>query len=204
MFDANLKEPDPGAEGSRRREEPTGLAKLLRLVSLGEILRGLSLTMKHFFTPSVTRQYPTEKREPFAGARGLHALVRDATGEPACVGCCLCAAMCPSECIHIYTSDGENHEKILDRYEIDTLRCVFCGFCVEACPYGAVVMSDHYEYSGYTREEFYYTKDRLLDNWDRYFGGEKGQDYLDRFWRPRREDIGEARRSAMKVEGDDE
>ena len=50
-------------------------------------------------------------------------------------------------------------------------------------------MSDHYEYSGYTREEFYYTKDRLLENWDRFFSGEKGQDYLDRFWRPRQEDI---------------
>ena len=174
------------------------------MISLGEILRGLSLTMKHLFTPSVTRQYPTEKREPFPGARGLHALVRDVeTGEPACVGCCLCAAMCPSQCIHIYTSDGENHEKILDRYEIDTLRCVFCGFCVEACPYGAVVMSEHFAYSGYTREEFLYTKEQLLDNWDRFFGEEKGRRYLDRFWRPRRPDFEDVR-PVTNSDGEDE
>lgn len=187
-----------------RRGEPTGFAKLLKMVSFGEILRGLWLTMKHLFTPPVTRQYPSEQREPFPGTRGLHALVRDSeTGEEACVGCCLCAAMCPSECIHIYTSDGENHEKILDRYEIDTLRCVYCGFCVEACPYAAVVMSEHFAYSGYTREEFLYTKEQLLDNWDKFFGEKKGRSYLDRFWRPRKEDLG-ATRTAKKPDRGDE
>jgi NADH-quinone oxidoreductase subunit I len=195
---------DPGFRGPERRGEPTRFAKLLKAISFGEILRGLSLTMKHLFTPSVTRQYPSEEREPFPGSRGLHALVRDSeTGEPACVGCCLCAAMCPSECIHIYTSDGEDHEKILDRYEIDTLRCVYCGFCVEACPYAAVVMSEHFAYSGYTREEFLYTKEQLLDNWDKFFGEKKGKSYLDRFWRPRREDFS-ATRQAKKPDREDE
>jgi len=195
---------DPKFRGPERRGEPTRFAKLLKAVSFGEILRGLSLTMKHLFTPSVTRQYPTEKRDPFPGSRGLHALVRDSeTGEPACVGCCLCAAMCPSECIHIYTSDGENHEKILDRYEIDTLRCVYCGFCVEACPYAAVVMSEHFAYSGYTREEFLYTKEQLLDNWDKFFGEKKGKSYLDRFWRPRRDDFS-ATRPVKKPDREDE
>jgi NADH-quinone oxidoreductase subunit I len=186
----HLSPSDPEIQGPETRGETTGFGKLLKMVSLVEILRGLALTMKHLFTPSVTRQYPSEEREPFPGSRGLHALVRDyETGEEVCVGCSLCAAMCPSECIHIYTSDGPNHEKILDRYEIDTLRCVYCGFCVEACPYGAVVMTEHFAYSGYTKEEFLYTKDRLLDNWDRHFGKTKGQRYLDRFWRPRRGDF---------------
>jgi len=195
---------DPGFRGPERRGEPTRFAKLLKMVSFGEILRGLWLTMKHLFTPSVTRQYPSEEREPVPGARGLHALTRNPeTGEEECVGCCLCAAMCPSECIHIYTSDGDDHEKILDRYEIDTLRCVFCGFCVEACPYGAVVMSEHFAYSGYTREEFLYTKEQLLDNWDRHFGEKKGKSYLDRFWRPRREDLSATRQAKKPDRGDE-
>jgi NADH-quinone oxidoreductase chain I len=200
----HLSQPDPGRQEPERRGEATGFAKLLKMISLREILRGLALTMKHLFTPSVTRQYPAEEREPVPGARGLHALVRDhETGDVVCVGCCLCAAMCPSECIHIYTSDGPDHEKLLDRYEIDTLRCVYCAFCVEACPYGAVVMSEHFAFSGYTKEEFLYTKDQLLDNWDRHFGKKKGQRYLDRFWRPRRSDF-KARRTAEKSEGDQE
>lgn len=175
---------------SHRPREPTGISAFLRQISLAEIIRGLALTMKHLLTPSVTRQYPKEEREPFAGSRGLHALVRDPdTGEAECVGCCLCAAMCPSECIHIYTSDGEDHEKVLDRYEIDTLRCVYCGFCVEACPYGAVVMTEHFAYSHYSKDAFLYDKKRLLENWDRHFGENKGRSYLERFWKPRKKDF---------------
>ena len=200
----HIKDPDLQTGRQERRGEPSRLARLLKTISLVEIFRGMALTMRHLFTPSVTRQYPSEKREPFPGSRGLHALVRDSeTGEAACVGCCLCAAMCPSECIHIYTSDGDDHEKILDRYEIDTLRCVYCGFCVEACPYGAVVMSEHFAYSGYTREEFLYTKDRLLDNWDQHFGEKKGQQYLDRFWRPRRDDFSAVRPAKKPGRGDE-
>jgi len=155
-----------------------------------EILQGLALTFKHLISPSVTRQYPLEKREPSPGFRGLHALVRDnETGKERCVGCGLCAAICPSQCIHIYTSEGDDHKKIVERYEVDVLRCVYCALCVEACPYAALVLTDHFEYSGYTRDEFYYTKDRLLENWDKYMSGEKGTNYIKKFWRPRSEDF---------------
>jgi NADH-quinone oxidoreductase subunit I len=156
-----------------------------------EIIKGLALTLKHMVSPSVTRQYPKEKRVPFPGSRGLHALVRDAgTGNEKCVGCGLCAAICPSQCIYVYTSEGDDYRKVVDRYEIDVLRCVFCGFCVEACPYGAVVLTEHFEYSDYTRESFYYTKERLLKNWDKYMAGEKGRNYFKKFWRPTSEDFG--------------
>jgi formate hydrogenlyase subunit 6/NADH:ubiquinone oxidoreductase subunit I len=112
------------------------------------------------------------------------------TGKEKCVGCGLCAAMCPSQCIYIYTTEGEDHNKIVDRYEIDTLRCVFCAFCVEACPYGAVVLTEHFEYADYTRKAFYYTKERLLENWDKYMSGDKGRVYFEDFWRPKSEDFG--------------
>lgn len=164
--------------------------EIIKKILFIEIIKGLALTLRHFFSPAVTRQYPEERREPFAGSRALHALVRDEkTGDARCVGCGLCAAMCPSKCIHIYTSEGEDHRKVVDRYEIEVLRCVFCGLCVEACPFGAIVLTDHFEYSGYSREEFYYTKDRLLSNWDKYMAGPKGKEYLERFWGLRSRDF---------------
>ena len=173
--------------------------ELIKKVFFVEILKGLALTLKHLFSPAVTRQYPTEKREPFPGSRGLHALVRDPeTEREQCVGCGLCAAMCPSQCIHIYTSEGDDHKKVVDRYEVDVLRCVFCALCVEACPYGALVLTPHYEYSGYTREEFYYTKDRLLENWDKYMAGPRGAEYLEKFWRPKSSDFGVRAESHME------
>lgn len=164
--------------------------ELIKKVFFFEILQGLALTFKHMISPSVTRQYPTERREPVPGSRGLHALVRDAeTGKEKCVGCGLCAAMCPSQCIHIYTSEGEDHKKVVDRYEVEVLRCVFCALCVEACPFGALALSEVFEYSGYTREEFYYTKERLLENWDKNMAGEKGRVYFEKFWRPKAVDF---------------
>lgn len=173
--------------------------ELVKKVFFIEILQGLALTLKHLFSPAVTRQYPTEKREPFPGSKGLHALAKDDAGSMKCVGCGLCAAMCPSQCIHIYTSEGEDNKKIVDRYEVDVLRCVFCAFCVEACPYGAVVLTEHYEYSDYNREAFYYTKERLLENWDKYMSGAKGREYFEKFWRPMSEDFGIPEKQAAYI-----
>lgn len=163
---------------------------LIKKLFFTEILKGLKLTFKTMLTPPVTRRYPLEKRPVSPGFRGLHALAKNEEGNLKCVGCGLCGAYCPSKCIHIYTSEGEDNKKVVDRYEIDILRCVFCGFCVEACPFGAITLSEHYEYSGYTREEFYMTKEKLLDNWDKYFAGKKGIDYFENFWRPRTSDFG--------------
>jgi NADH-quinone oxidoreductase subunit I len=48
-------------------------------------------------------------------------------------------------------------------YEIHMLRCIFCGFCVEACPTEALGMTGEYELATYTREAQLYGKERLLE-----------------------------------------
>jgi len=163
-----------------------------------EILKGLALTLSRLFSHSVTIQYPKEKRLIRPGFRGLHALVRDpVTGTHKCVACGLCAAICPSQCIYIFSSEGEDNQKILERYEIEVLRCIYCGFCVEACPYGAVALTEHYEYSDYSKEALYMTYDKLMSNWDKYMAGKKGEDYFKKFWRPLSEDFGTPEGQAM-------
>ncbi len=161
------------------------MKEFLKKIFFVEILKGLGLTLSRLFTRPVTRRYPKERRPAELGFRGLHALVRNpATGQAKCVGCGLCAAVCPSRCIYIYTSEGPDGQKVVDRYEIEVLRCVYCAFCVEACPFGAVVLTPHYEYANYRREDFYMTKEKLLENWDRFMG-DKGYEYFDRFWNPK-------------------
>jgi NADH-quinone oxidoreductase subunit I len=164
-------------------------SELFKKIFLIEILKGMALTFRSMLTRPVTRQYPEEKRPPFPGFRGLHALVRKEDGSAKCVGCGLCAAICPSQCIKVYTSEGSDHSKVVDKYEVDTLRCVFCAFCVEACPYGAVALTEHYEYADYSREPFYMTKEKLLSNWDTFMAGKKGEEYFEKFWRPMSEDF---------------
>ncbi|HDH02346.1 MAG TPA: hypothetical protein ENH17_04350, partial [Nitrospirae bacterium] len=89
-----------------------------------------------------------------------------------------------SRCINVYTSEGSEHQKVVDRYEIEVLRCVFCALCVEACPYGAIALTPHYEYADYSRDAIYMTKEGLLENWDKYMG-EDGFRYFDTFWNPK-------------------
>ena len=54
------------------------------------------------------------------------------------------------------------------RYDIDLTKCIFCGFCEEACPVDAIVETRVLEYHGEKRGDLYYTKQMLLAVGDRY------------------------------------
>jgi NADH-quinone oxidoreductase chain I len=166
------------------------IRKLIRIISHIDFLKAMLLTFTSLFTTPITIQYPSEKRPISSGFRGLHALTRNpVTGEARCVGCGLCAAICPSNCIHIYTSDSPENKKIVDRYEIEVLRCVYCALCVEVCPYTAVALTDHYGYTSFSRQTLYMTKERLLQNYDSFMGREMDEQYFKHFWRPRKSDF---------------
>jgi NADH-quinone oxidoreductase subunit I len=84
------------------------------------------------------------------------------------VGCSLCAAACPADCIRVVAeentpthrvSPGERYARI---YEINLSRCIFCGYCELACPFDAITLEAEYELSEYSRDDLIYTKDMLL------------------------------------------
>ncbi len=146
------------------------IKKLLKTIFLVEIAQGMALTLKTMLRPAITRQYPNFKRKPIPGSRGLHAMRRDETGKGACIGCGLCEAVCPSKAITVVTSEGPEHQKLVNSYELDLLRCVFCGFCIDACPVSAILMTPEFELACYSRNDAFYTKDRLIDVGDKYMG----------------------------------
>lgn len=134
---------------------------------LPEVLRGLWITVRHFARQkSVTSQYPEHPHAVPANFRGLHRLIQRPGGKERCVACELCLTACPANCISMVAADPNDPtvEKFPLRYEIDTLRCIYCGFCEEACPCDAIELTPHYEFASHKREDFIYTKDRLLDN----------------------------------------
>jgi NADH-quinone oxidoreductase subunit I len=159
------------------------IRELIKRALFIEILQGLALTLRTFLSRPVTVQYPKEKRPVSSGFRGRHAMVRDGlTGKERCVACMKCAMVCPSQCIYIKYSGGEGGPRVLEKYEIEALRCIYCGYCVEVCPVNALVLTEHYEYAGHSREEFLFDRDRLLKNWDDFLAQKGG--YFNKFWRP--------------------
>lgn len=135
---------------------------------LGEVIKGMWVTIKHSLRNRETVQYPDVKEEMPKGYRGLHKLLRWEDGLERCVGCKLCSAACPVDCIFVEsaennplnpTSKGERYASI---YEINELRCIFCGYCEEACPVGAIVLGNQYEFCEDDRDKFIYEKCNLL------------------------------------------
>ncbi len=144
--------------------------KLIKTIFLVEIAQGMALTFKTMLSPAITRQYPTFKRKPIPGSRGLHAMRRDEAGKPSCIGCGLCEAVCPAKAITVVTSEGPENEKVVNSYELDLFRCVFCGFCIDACPVSAILMTPEFELACYSRKDAFYTRERLVDVGDKYMG----------------------------------
>lgn len=143
---------------------------LLRLSAFGlkEIFSGMALTLRAFFRPKVTLNYPYEKGPVSPRFRGQHALRRYDTGEERCISCKLCEAVCPAQAITIEGAPREDQSRRTIRYDIDMTKCIYCGLCQEACPVDAIVEGPNFEFSTFTREELFYDKEKLLDNGDRW------------------------------------
>ena len=126
------------------------------------LAKGLSITLKHLNPKyTTTVQYPKQKLQPAERFRGLHRLVPSHDREK-CVACYLCPTVCPAKCITVESDENAKGEKYPRIYTIDLLRCIFCGYCVEACPVEAIEMTEAYELANYKRDDFTYTKERLL------------------------------------------
>jgi NADH-quinone oxidoreductase subunit I len=148
--------PQPGGTGGTRRV-------------FAETLRGLRTTMGRLIEGPLTIQYPEEKTPVYPRFRGRHKLHRfEDTGLEKCVGCSLCAAACPADCIRVVAAENDPSnrvsagERYADTYEINLSRCIFCGYCEVACPFDAITMGHEYEMSDYNRSDLIFTKEMLL------------------------------------------
>jgi len=134
-----------------------------------ETMRGLKTTFTRVIEGPTTVQYPEEKTPVYPRFRGRHRLHRfEDTGLEKCVGCSLCAAACPADCIRVVAAEntpehrvsaGERYAAV---YEINLSRCIFCGYCELACPFDAITMGHDYELADYDRSDLIFTKEMLL------------------------------------------
>ena len=126
------------------------------------ILLGMWTTWKHIFGPSVTLQYPEEKRIPSPRYRARIVLTRDPDGGERCVACYLCSAACPVDCISMQSAEQQNGRRYALWFRINFSRCIFCGLCAEACPTMAIQMTPDYEICNRDIMNLLYEKEDLL------------------------------------------
>ena len=144
-------------------------------------LEGFAVTFKKWGEGVTTREYRAgrknrkgeisakdTKRPKPERAHGRHVLNKYEDGMEKCIGCELCAGVCPANCIYVRgaenpvddpKSPGERYGYV---YEINYLRCIHCDLCVEACPTEAITESKLFEFSFTNRADAIYTKDELL------------------------------------------
>jgi len=142
-----------------------------------EIIRGMTITTKHFVTnligfvmppkgekrSIITVYYPEEKVTLPAAYRGRPVLVAKENGTEKCVACGLCEKICPASAITIIAEERESGERYPASYILDMSRCVYCGYCEEVCPKEAIVMSAEYEgLATRDRNNLLYSKEMLL------------------------------------------
>jgi NADH-quinone oxidoreductase subunit I len=113
----------------------------IKSFTLWELLKGMGVTLRYFFAPKVTVQYPEQKTPKSPRFRGLHALRRYPNGEERCIACKLCEAVCPALAITIDSEEREDGTRRTTRYDIDLFKCVYCGLCEEACPVDSIVLT---------------------------------------------------------------
>jgi len=138
-------------------------------MAVQDALKGFGVTFRTLLHRPETIGYPERKTPVYPRFRGRHRLWRfEDTGLEKCVGCSLCAAACPADCIRVVAAEntpdnrvsaGERYARI---YEINMSRCIFCGYCELACPFDAITLGNEFEISEYSRDDLIYTKDMLL------------------------------------------
>ena len=146
-----------------------------------EFMKGFAVAGNHLLKyvigrGSVVIEYPEVKREQPAFFRGRHRLQRYEDGLERCVGCALCAAVCPSEAIYLEAKENTPErrvsagERYAEVYQIHLLRCIFCGFCEEACPENAIIMGPTFELATNRRTDLIANKEDMLDPEEKGFG----------------------------------
>ncbi|AEB94493.1 MULTISPECIES: NADH-quinone oxidoreductase subunit NuoI [Metallosphaera] len=112
--------------------------------------------LKYFVKPQkITLKYPEESMTLPSGYRGMIRLYKDV-----CIGCTLCAMVCPADAMKMVTEQGKKLPSI------NYGRCVFCAFCVDICPVDALKETGVHDATFSNRRELIFTPDKFDQDFD--------------------------------------
>lgn len=120
----------------------------------GYVIKPLIVTFKQLVRSTINRPntvlYPWEKVELPDCYRGRPGLIIDR-----CIGCGVCARICPNRCIKLVELDDPKLGKV-KRPQVDVGRCMMCGYCAEYCPKQAMIVTPEYELASEVRGDLIY------------------------------------------------
>ncbi|MBB2986087.1 NuoI/complex I 23 kDa subunit family protein [Terracoccus luteus] len=130
------------------------------------LVKGLATTARSLTRHTHTAEYPDVSPALPPRSRGVIALT-----EENCTSCMLCARECPDWCIYIDSHKEElppttpggraRQRNVLDRFAIDFSLCMYCGICIEVCPFDALHWSPEFEYAEVDIRDLLHERDRL-------------------------------------------
>ncbi len=132
------------------------------------LAQGLAVTLRTMTKRSVTEQYPDVAPELPPRSRGVIGLF-----EENCTVCMLCARECPDWCIYIDShketvpprQEGARprSRNVLDRFAIDFSLCMYCGICIEVCPFDALFWAPEHTYAETDPQALTHERERLRE-----------------------------------------
>jgi NADH-quinone oxidoreductase chain I len=122
------------------------------------MFKALLMTIKNSFRQPTTEMYPTKKFQPPERYRGKHIFY-----DELCIGCSLCAKVCPNNTIVMLERPEQTDPKLKHRPIIDLNRCIFCGYCAEVCPAKCLFMGHGYEMAGKSKAELLFTYKGMIE-----------------------------------------
>ena len=144
-----------------------GAAEYLKNIkdTVSTIFEGMAVSASHFVRKPYTIQYPdrTEIRVqdtlPFR-YRGILEVDLEI-----CTGCLACERACPIDCIVIACEkDQKTKSMVISQFDIDIIKCMYCGLCSEPCPTGSIHHTQEFEGADYSTESMIrrFVKDPVL------------------------------------------
>ncbi len=122
------------------------------------MLGALFTMMRNGLRRPTTQDYPVRKQRMAARFRGRHVFF-----DELCIGCSLCAKVCPNNTIVMLERAEQTDPKLRHRPIIDLNRCIFCGYCAEVCPAKCLFMGHAYEMAGKSKAELLFTYRGMIE-----------------------------------------
>jgi len=149
------------------KDKPSFIWGLIKRVLFFDFIKGLIVTGKYSLKRTVSLRYPDdEKWIPYSRFRGALTLNYDSEGKELCVGCELCSKVCPTDCITVVPMEDDTGIGITDRisksWDWNSTRCLYCGYCEDACPTTAVRLGRDYELAFFSLDDAVKDKNWLL------------------------------------------